>query len=53
MKLISQIQAMIFLAFPVEERERGESGWQIAKYLEARMNNMTFYPTTVIFSPIK
>ena len=33
MKLISQIQAIIFLAFPVEERERGESGRQMAKYL--------------------
>ena len=34
-KLISQIQAIIFLAFPVEDRERGERGWQIAKYLKS------------------
>ena len=33
MKLISQIQAIIFLACPVEERERGERGRQMAKYL--------------------
>ena len=34
MKLISQIKQIIFLAFPVEDRERGERGRHIAKYLK-------------------
>ena len=33
-RLIDQIRQIIFLAWPKEERERGESGWQIAKYLQ-------------------
>jgi hypothetical protein len=30
MRLISQIQAITFLAFPLEDMDNGERGWHIA-----------------------
>ena len=33
-KLSSQMRRMIFLAFPIEDLARGESGLQIARYLK-------------------
>ena len=33
-KLSSQMRRIIFLAFPMEDRARGDSGLQIARYLK-------------------
>ena len=38
-QLTNQMRRMILLAFPMEERERGERGRQIARYLNININN--------------
>ena len=42
MKLNNQMKQIIFRACPVDDRERGDSGWQIAMYLRKVVNDMKF-----------
>ena len=42
MKLNNQMKQIIFRACPVDDRERGDSGWQIAMYLITVVTDMKF-----------
>ena len=43
-QLTNQIRRRILLAFPIEDRDRGESGRQIARYLQTPTTIFTRIP---------